>query len=304
MRDHFTAGPHNPRDHTAELEPSLKTLHRSSRRRPVRIVKMPPRRRQDTNEAGGLRMSDFVDRQDPPWTGTAPRRVCSGNNKDKMNVLEEAYNELKQQTPDVSGTRRVTKLDIIRAASLNTTSLEEQLREARASQPELSTAGLTGAQPARPLTTHILFPMPTWTVPAKVHGKLWTLPDVTQPGKNWMWPKTLEWSVQVWEDPLPTAGPDRPAASATQTKPPTGGERTKASRRGEIRVSPWLIQANPQAGQGQHHPMNGSSDQPIIVKDDPTRSDFRTWPTITLTEEEQSPEGRTAQVREYVRIQA
>ena len=75
-------------------------------------------------------MSDWADGQDPPWTGTVPRRVCSGNNKDKMNALEEAYNELKQQTPDVSGTRRVTKLDIIRAASINTAALEEQLREA------------------------------------------------------------------------------------------------------------------------------------------------------------------------------
>ena len=93
-------------------------------------------------------MSDFVDREDPPWTGTAPRKARSGNNKNKMNALEDAYNELKQQTPDVSGTRRVTKLDIIRAASLNTASLEEQLREARASRPELSTAGLTGAQRA------------------------------------------------------------------------------------------------------------------------------------------------------------
>ena len=67
-------------------------------------------------------------------------------------------------------------------------------------------------------------------------------------------------------------------------------------------MSPWLIQANPQAGQSQPHPMNGSSDQPLIVEDDPTRSDFKIWPTITLTEE-QSPEGRTAQVQEYVRIQ-
>ena len=247
-------------------------------------------------------MSDLADRQDPPWTGTVPQRVRSGNNKDKMNALEEAYNELKQQTPDVSGTRRVTKLDIIRAASINTASLEKQLREARASQPELNTTGLTGAQPAKPLPTQILCPMPTWTIPTKVHGKLWTPPEVGQPGQNWIWPQTLEWPVQVWEDPLPTAGPDRPAASATQTQPLTGGEKTKASRRGEIRVSPWLIQANPQAGQSQHHPMNGSSDQPFIVEDDPTRSDFKTWPTITLTEE-QSPEGRTAQVREYVRIQ-
>ena len=48
--------------------------------------------------------------------------------------------------------------------------------------------------------------------------------------------------------------------------------------------------------------MNGSSDQPIIIKDDPTRSDYRTWPTINLTDEDRNPEGRTAQVREYVRI--
>ena len=80
-------------------------------------------------------MSDLADRQDPPWMETAPRRVRWGNNKDKINALEEAYKELKQQTPDVSGTRRVTKLDIIHAASINTASLEEQLREARASRP-------------------------------------------------------------------------------------------------------------------------------------------------------------------------
>ena len=105
-------------------------------------------------------MSDWADRQDPPWTGTVPRRVRSGNNKDKMNALEEAYNKLKQQTPDVSGTRRVTKLDIICAASINTAALEEQLREARASQPELSTTGPTGAQTAKSLPTHIPCPMP------------------------------------------------------------------------------------------------------------------------------------------------
>ena len=65
---------------------------------------MPPRRRPDMNQEGGLRMLDFVDREDPPWTGTAPRKARSGNNKNKMNALEDAYNELKQQTPDVSGT--------------------------------------------------------------------------------------------------------------------------------------------------------------------------------------------------------
>ena len=169
---------------------------------------------------------NFVDGEDPPWTGTAPRKARSGNNKNKMNALEDAYNKLKQQTPDVSGTRRVTKLDIIRAASLNTASLEEQLREARASQPELSAAGLTGAQraplsqTARPPTTQLPFPMPTWTVPAKVHGKLWTPPGGTQPKNSWRWPQTLEWPVQVWEDPLPTPATrlDRPAAPGTQDR--------------------------------------------------------------------------------------
>ena len=109
---------------------------------------MPPRRRADTDGEGGLMVYNFVDGDDPPWTGTAPRKARSGNNKNKMNALEDAYNKLKSQTPNVSGTRRVTKLDIIRSASLHTASLEEQLREARASRPEMSAIGLTGAQHA------------------------------------------------------------------------------------------------------------------------------------------------------------
>ena len=55
----------------------------------------------------------------------------SGNSKDKMNALEDAYNKLRSKTPSVSGTRRVTKIDIIRSASLHTAALEEQLKEAR-----------------------------------------------------------------------------------------------------------------------------------------------------------------------------
>ena len=116
--------------------------------------------------------------------------------------------------------------------------------------------------------------------------------------------RTLEWPVKVWEDPLPAPATrlDRPAVPDTRTESPTGEARKDASRRGGIRVSPWLTQANPQASRGNYNQMNGSPDQPIIIKDDPTRSDYRTWPTIDLIDEDQDPEGRTAQVREYVRI--
>ena len=148
---------------------------------------------------------DFVDGVDPPWMGTTlgPRKERSGNNKDKMNALEDAYNKLKSKTPNISGTRRATKLDIIRSASLHTVALEEQLREARASRQGLSAMGLTGAQHALPSqqtpaiiprmleprglqngqarlpTAQLPFPMPTWTLPTKVHGKLWTPPGGT-----------------------------------------------------------------------------------------------------------------------------
>ena len=246
-------------------------------------------------------MSVWTDTQDPPWTGTTLRRVRSGNNKDKMTALEEAYDNLKQKTPDVCGTRRVTKLEIIRAASLNTDSLEEQLKQALASQPGLAPAVPTGDQTAGALPTQLPCPMPIWKIPTKVQGRLWTPPEARQPGPAWRWPPTLEWPVQVWEDPLPATATGSPTASATQARTLTGGDKTREDRQGKIRVSPWLIQANPQAGHSQPPPMDGSPARPFVIEDDPTRSDFRTWPTITLTEE-QSPEGKTASVRESGRV--
>ena len=154
---------------------------------------------------------------DPPWTGMTPKRVRSGNNKDKMTALEAAYDNLKQKTPDVWGNQHTTRIDIIRAASLHTDSLEEQLKQALAAQPGSAAAGV--------LPTQLPCPMPSWEVPTKVQGKLWTPPAARQPNAAWKWPPTIQWPVQVWEGPLPATTTGSTVASATQARTSPGGDK-------------------------------------------------------------------------------
>ena len=234
----------------------------------------------------------------------------------------------RARLPASHGTRRVTKLDSIQSASLHTAALQEQLREARASRQGLSVMGITGNHhalsgqqtpaikprtlepcvlqtgPVRLPAAQLPFPMPTWTLPAKASGRLWTPPGGTRPGTSWQWPGTLEWPVKVWDGPLPAQSTvlDTSTVPDIRKESITGEMRENASQPGRISVSQWLTQANPQLNVVNSGQLDGSLRQPIVIKDDPTRSAYRAWPTIDLVEEEQEQGEGTGQFHEYVKV--
>ena len=111
-------------------------LHKSRCRLTELSVKGGGMERQETDTARLALSSDDCSKPRLDWLHKGrPGNVTSGtgrlgNNKSKITALEDAYKELRSQLPNIPPTGKVTKFDILKAASQSMSFLTDQLREA------------------------------------------------------------------------------------------------------------------------------------------------------------------------------
>ena len=158
---------------------------------------------------------------------------------------------------------------------------------------------------------------------------------------EWRWPGTINWPVGVWSNPLPlqptsqdtlaepvvrmepvteevkegqnnlvvsrqeiveTTEPTWPPSPGQLLAPPEGYEDENKNQHGRVNVARWLTNSTTQLDFVNLDQLGRSITQPIVIDADPTRSAYRTWPTVNLVEEDKEYGEGAVHLPEFTKV--